>query len=370
VKIGLIIYGTLDTLSGGYLYDRQLVAYLRAAGCQVDILSLPWRNYLAHLGDNHRLTWARHIADERYDLLLQDELNHPSLFLLNSRLHSLAACPIISIVHHLRSAEDHPAIPQTIYRMVERHYLQSVDGFIFNSKTTSRIVHQMIGHTMPHVIAYPAADHRKPPPYDIVMTTLSERLQQCEPLQLLFVGNLMARKRLHTVLKALARLTASDWHLHIVGSEEVDTTYSTAMHDLSRTLAITPRLTWHGRISDQKLMYLYSTSDALVMPSYEGFGIVYLEAMSYGLPVLAANTGAAPEIVYPGQNGYLVAIDDDQTLAKYLDTLQRNRVHLATLAYHARRRYEEHPTWSTSMARVYRWLREIHDAQRDSESIP
>jgi glycosyltransferase involved in cell wall biosynthesis len=369
VKIGLIIYGTLDTLSGGYLYDRQLVGYLRAAGCQVDILSLPWRKYPAHLGDNLRLTWARRIAQKHYDLLLQDELNHPSLFLLNSLLRRLAACPIISIVHHLRSAEDHPAIPRTIYRAVEQRYFQSVDGFIFNSKTTSRIVYQMIGHTIPHVIAYPAADHRAPP-HDTVMAALSERLQRCEPLQLLFVGNLIVRKRLHTVLRALARLNTSTWHLHIVGSEEVDATYSAAMHDLSRTLAITPRLTWHGRVSDQKLTYLYSTSDVLVMPSYEGFGIVYLEAMSYGLPALAANTGAAPEIIYPGQNGYLVAMDDDLALAKYLDMLQRNRVHLATLAYHARHRYEEHPTWSASMGGAYQWLREIGNAQRDSESTP
>ena len=52
MKIGLIIYGSLDTLSGGYLYDRMLVDYLRAQGDTVEIISLPWRNYAAHLTDN------------------------------------------------------------------------------------------------------------------------------------------------------------------------------------------------------------------------------------------------------------------------------------------------------------------------------
>jgi hypothetical protein len=89
VKIGLIIYGSIDTLSGGYLYDRQLVAHLRGVGCQVDILSLPWRTYAAHLSDNFRLAWARQIANAKYDLLLQDELNNPSLFLLNTELRRL-----------------------------------------------------------------------------------------------------------------------------------------------------------------------------------------------------------------------------------------------------------------------------------------
>ena len=52
MKIGFVIYGSLDTLSGGYLYDRKLVEYLRAQGDTVEIISLPWRNYAAHLTDN------------------------------------------------------------------------------------------------------------------------------------------------------------------------------------------------------------------------------------------------------------------------------------------------------------------------------
>ena len=45
MNVGLVIYGSLDTLTGGYLYDRKMVDYLRAAGDQVQIFSLPWRNY-------------------------------------------------------------------------------------------------------------------------------------------------------------------------------------------------------------------------------------------------------------------------------------------------------------------------------------
>jgi glycosyltransferase involved in cell wall biosynthesis len=359
VKIGLIIYGSLDTLSGGYLYDRQLVRYLRAAGCQVDILSLPWRNYPAHLIDNFRLPWISKIASGNYDLLLQDELNHPSLFLLNYLLRKQTDSSIISIVHHLRSSEDHPAIYLPIYRSVERRYLRSVDGFIFNSQTTRRIVNQVIGQTKPYIVVYPAADHRQPPAHDTVVQAITQRLQQSAPLQLLFVGNLTERKGLHTVLRALARVESSRWHLHIVGSPEIHPNYSHAMHEMGDTLALSPRLTWHGRLSDQELARLYATSDLLVMPSYEGFGIVYLEAMAYGLPVIATNAGGAPEVVSPGINGFLIPPDDDLSLAKYLDHLISNRVHLTTLAYHARARYEEHPTWEQSMGSAYQWLHEV-----------
>jgi glycosyltransferase involved in cell wall biosynthesis len=359
VKIGLIIYGSLDTLSGGYLYDRQLVAHLRANGCEVEILSLPWRNYPLHLSDNLHLGWARKIADARYDLLLQDELNHPSLFLLNSLLRRQCTCPTITIVHHLRSSEDHPAALLPFYRAIERQYLTTVDGYIFNSQTTKQIVHQLLGHSVPHVVAYPAVDHLQLPTHSTVVSAITERLQRHAPLQLLFVGNLMARKRLHTVLQALADLKQRNWQLHIVGSQAIDPHYSTEMHHLASTLALAPHLTWHGRISDEELTKLYSTSDCLVMPSYEGFGIVYLEAMAHGLPVIAATAGAAHEIVQPGKNGYLIPLDDNMTLAHHLERIQTNRVHLATLAFHARQSFEAHPTWQASMQAAYQWLYEL-----------
>ena len=79
MRIGLVIYGTLETQSGGYLYDRRLVAHLRAAGDEVEILSLPWRNYAAHLGDSFSRAWAERLRAARVDELLEDELNHPSL---------------------------------------------------------------------------------------------------------------------------------------------------------------------------------------------------------------------------------------------------------------------------------------------------
>lgn len=359
MKIALIIYGSLDTLSGGYLYDRQLVKHLRAQNCQVDILSLPWRNYASHLSDNLRIQWARQIAATKYDLLLQDELNHPSLFVLNNLLRQFCTCPIISIVHHLRSSEVHPGKVMPIYRAVERHYLRSVDGFIYNSQTTRQIVQQQFHALKPHVVVYPAADHCHPPSHDTVIEAITTRLHQAHPLQLLFIGNLMARKGLHTVLNALARLTTENWHLHVVGSQEVDPTYSAAMRQRANTLSLNTRVSWYGRIGNYELAQRLATSDVLVMPSYEGFGIVYLEAMAYGLPVVAANVGAAPELVSTGINGYLVAPDDDRSLASQLDLLQRNRVHLASLAYHARLRYEAHPTWTQSMQLAFDWLREI-----------
>ena len=86
MRFGLLIYGQLADQSGGYLYDRRLVEHLRAHGHQVDIISLPWRSYARHLADNLDQSLYRRLRDLDVDILLQDELNHSSLFDINSRL--------------------------------------------------------------------------------------------------------------------------------------------------------------------------------------------------------------------------------------------------------------------------------------------
>jgi hypothetical protein len=99
------------------------------------------------------------MREPAFDILLQDELNHPSLAWINRRLKGT---PIVSIVHHLRSSERHPGWLMPFYRLVERRYLRSVDGFIFNSQTTAAAVNQLHPHAKPSQIAYPAGDRLQP----------------------------------------------------------------------------------------------------------------------------------------------------------------------------------------------------------------
>jgi glycosyltransferase involved in cell wall biosynthesis len=205
MKIGLIIYGSLDTLSGGYLYDRKLVEYLRAQGDTVEIISLPWRNYAAHLTDNFWFSGqhpqgTRAVRLQKFDILIQDELNHPSLIAGNIGKHP---CPIISLVHHLRCSELRPKWQNDLYRVVEKKYLQSVDGFIFNSKTTKGVVNSLIGNNKPSVIAYPPTDRFGDA---ISEEEIRERATSVE-LKILFLGNVIERKGLHTLLEAIRLLT-------------------------------------------------------------------------------------------------------------------------------------------------------------------
>jgi glycosyltransferase involved in cell wall biosynthesis len=340
MHLGLVIYGSLDTLSGGYLYDRKLVEHLRGQGDEVTVVSLPWRNYAAHLADNFSPSLTRHLRAAPFDLLLQDELNHPSLFWLNGRLRREVAYPIVSIVHHLRCSEPRAGWMNRLYRAVERRYLGSVDGYVFNSHTTRGVVESLVGTDKPSVVAYPAADH-----LDFGAPVRAENADG--PLRLAFVANLIPRKGLHTLLDALARLEPGSWRLAVIGSDEADPAYARAIRRQIERLGLAAGVTLTGALPSAGVAGHLAASDVLAVPSaYEGFGIVYLEAMGHGLPALACTTGAAHEIVTDGETGFLVAPGDAEGLADAIRLLAADRARLAAMGRAARRRFEAFPTWA------------------------
>jgi glycosyltransferase involved in cell wall biosynthesis len=367
MKLALLIYGSLNTASGGYLYDRMLVAHLRACGDEVEVISLPWVGYGRHLLQNFSHRLYRQLLTADFDVLLQDELNHPSLFWLNRRLKGRVPYPIISIVHHLRSCEAHSRSLMWLYRQVERAYLQSVDGFIFNSQTTQQEVKKLAATdrsriteygipitdyrllTRPYTTAYPAGDRFQPA---ITETDVIVRAHESGPLRLLFVGNLIPRKGLHTLIEALCQLNLEEWRLEVVGSTAVNPTYTRHIQ-----ASLVPNITLHGPLPDEQLAALMRQSHVLAVPSqYEGFGIVYLEGMGFGLPAIGSTSGAAWEIIEDGVNGYLVNLGDTAVLAHHLHHLHQNRHLLATMSLAARQRFLAHHTWQQSMATIRSFL--------------
>ncbi|GAP07059.1 hypothetical protein ATHL_01926 [Anaerolinea thermolimosa] len=164
MRIGLVIYGTLETLSGGYLYDRRLVAYLREMGDRVSVFSQPWRSaYFLRLAQNFNRKWIREVTHHELDILLEDELNHPSLFQLNHQIRKLRHFPIVTIVHHLLSSEEQQPVQKELSSRVEKAYLEGVDGFVFNSVTTRQTVETLLLRpAIPSVVATPAGDRFGP----------------------------------------------------------------------------------------------------------------------------------------------------------------------------------------------------------------
>jgi len=357
VRVGLIIYGSLNTISGGYLYDRMLVEHLRRQSDQVEIIALPWRDYGRHVGDNFSCTLHRRLRQASLDVLLQDELNHPSLFWLNRRLKGLIHYPLVAIVHHLRCSEARPAWQNWLYWWVEQRYLATLDGFIFNSQATCAAVGRLIGPRRAAVIAPPGGDRLCPA---LTPAQIMARAQQPGPLRVIFVGNLIPRKELHTLMIALARLPGESWQLEVVGSLTVDPIYVQALRRQIAQAGLTAQVTLSGSLADADLAACLARSHLLAVPSsYEGFGIVYLEGMGFGLPAIASTAGGAGEIITHGRDGFLITTGDSIALAQHIHELHLNRAHLLQMSLAAYRRYTTHPTWAESTECIRKFLQTL-----------
>jgi glycosyltransferase involved in cell wall biosynthesis len=347
MKIGLLIYGSLDTLSGGYLYDRKLVEYLRSQGDTVEIISLPWRNYAAHLMDNFRFRLPRGL-----DVLIQDELNHPSLLSANRKSHPY---PVISLVHHLRCSELRPRWQNFFYRAIEKKYLQTVDGFIFNSQTTQRVVNGLLQSSKPQVVAYPPTDRFGEA---ISEEEVKARATQ-SPLRILFLGNIIERKGLHALIKAISG-QQSAFRLDIVGSLTSEPEYAQQIQALIAKNNLSSFVFFHGALDSEALKQRLQQAHVLIVPSsYEGFGIVYLEGMCFGLPAIGTTAGAAGEVIEHGKTGYLIEPNDHETLAQHITSLAQDRSLLIRLSINARKRYLQQPSWNESAGQIRGFLKSM-----------
>jgi glycosyltransferase involved in cell wall biosynthesis len=356
VRVGLVIYGSLETISGGFLYDRMLVDYLRSQGDEVEIISLSWRTYPRHLLDNFFSEVLGRLTTSPVDILLQDELCHPSLFWLTRRYRR--AChktPVIAIVHHLRSSEARPAWQNRFYRIIEHYYLAGVDGFIVNSRDTGRTVEQVARAQKPTVVAVPAGDR-----FAVHLTAeeIKVRVKAAGPLEILFLGNLIPRKGLHLLLSALAGLPRNDWRLTVAGSLTMEPAYTQEIHRRVEELGLAAQVAFTGPLMDEEVAAVLARSQVLAVPStYEGYGIVYLEGMSFGLPAIATTAGGAKEIITHGRDGFLVAPDDVPALTECMRVWLNDRDKLLAMSLAARETFLAHPTWEESCAKIHAFLK-------------
>jgi glycosyltransferase involved in cell wall biosynthesis len=314
----------------------------------VEIVSLPWRNYAAHLSDNLRFRLPPHL-----DLLLQDELNHPSFLTANRRPHPY---PLISLVHHLRCSEQRPGWQNWFYRFIEKRYLESVDGFIFNSETTKRVVNSLLESSRPNIVALPPTDRFR---QGMTIAEIEARAREPGPLRILFLGNVIHRKGLHALIEAInvGQIDNLSYRLDVVGSLNADPAYAREIQKRVEASRFQFQVSFHDAVEDDQLIAKLKSAHVLAVPSsYEGFGIVYLEGMAFGLPAIGSIAGGASEIIHDGENGFLIRPNDAALLAERLSMLAKDRDLLTRFSIQALERYRQQPAWEQTAGNIREFL--------------
>jgi glycosyltransferase involved in cell wall biosynthesis len=188
-------------------------------------------------------------------------------------------------------------------------------------------------------------------------------VSEATPL-VLFVGNLEPRKQLDVLLRAVARLrnTVPDVQLLIVGSGEnagaQDQT--TRLRGLRGELGLSDAVRFVGRADEQQLQDAYAAADVFALPSSsEAQGIVALEAMACGLPVVASGVGGLLGTIEDGVSGCLVPSGDVEVLAARLKELIGNPQYRAAIGERARETVERRFTWSHAVNATREVYREV-----------
>jgi glycosyltransferase involved in cell wall biosynthesis len=170
----------------------------------------------------------------------------------------------------------------------------------------------------------------------------TERGARTGKLKVLFAGALSQRKGVSYLLQAVAQL-ASQVELTIIGRRVAE------CPALDAALRVHH---WIPSLPHTAILQEMRRHDVMVFPSlFEGFGLVLLEAMSQGVPVITTSHTAAPEFISDGEDGFIVPIRDAGAIVEKLEILLLDRDRLAAMSDAARRKAAQH-SWERYRRRV------------------
>jgi glycosyltransferase involved in cell wall biosynthesis len=337
----LLAPGSLDTLTGGYEYDRRMVAGLRDRG---------WTVSVRELDDSFPRPTAAALAHAARTL---GEIPDGMTVLIDGL--ALGAMPaeagrearrlrLVAVVHHPLAEETglDPAVAAELAAS-ERQSLAVVRLVIVTSEATA-VMLKKYGVDRDRIACVEPGTDRAP-----LATGSAGRF-----VQLLCVATLVPRKG-HTILAAaLASIRNLEWRLTCVGSLTRDPQTVDRVRAIVRAGGIEDRVRFAGEVEGAPLAAYYASGDVFVLPTfYEGYGMAVANALARGMPVISTPTGAIPRLVgaeTARPAGILVPPGDHHALALALKRVIEDRAVREHYARGARSVRDALMTWDDAAA--------------------
>ena len=334
-----LVPGDPATRTGGYGYDRRIVADLRARGRKVDVHRLGETFPRPDAVDLELAADTLRSFDDGA-LVVIDGLAAGAMPGVLAR--AAERLRLVALVHHplaLETGLDRREAKRL--RESEREALRHVRRVIATSEATERTL---------------ATDYGVPAARIAVVTPGTDpaplaRGSSNGSLALLCVGAIVPRKGHDVLLDALEPLPDHAWRLACVGSLVRDRDWADGLLRRVHGGALAGRVTFTGELDDDALGAHYAAADAFVLATHhEGYGMAFTEALARGLPVIGTNAGAVPDTV-PEEAGLLVEPGDAPALREVLSRFLEDGNLRAALGAGARRARRTLPTWADAAAR-------------------
>jgi glycosyltransferase involved in cell wall biosynthesis len=301
----VVVPGSLETRTGGYVYDKRIVSGLRALGWTVHVHELDGRLPLAGAAmRDGAAAVLRSIA--RGSLVIIDGL---ALGVMPDEVQQAGSgLRLVGLVHHPLAAETGlDVVTRMALETSERRSLALMQHIIVTSRATAGAL-RWYGVEPPRVsVVVPGVD-RVP-----LAHGSSDGI-----VELLCVASLTPRKGHEVLFRALAPLAGGPWHLTCVGSPDMDPVLPARLQTLLRELGLAQQVELAGEADAAAVAAHYARSDVFVLPTlYEGYGMAVAEALAHGLPVISTPTGGIADLVGDAA-GVLVPAGDVNALADAL----------------------------------------------------
>lgn len=304
--VAFAIPGDLNTQTGGYIYDRKVIAGLRAQGRFVDHIEL---------GGSFPNPSDRDSADARVKLRAL-ELNTPvivdglALGALDPEIVAGISAPLVALVHHPLAHEGNLSADRR--------------AFLFDTEKQNLTYAKRVIAPSPHTKKLLVGEYGVP---EDIITVARPGLERREflakpqdPPLILSVGIQVPRKGHDVLIQALSKITDLPWQAVVVG-EVLDADYGRQLVELIEQLSLEDRVRLVGQLSHDDLAGVYQQASVFALATrHEGYGMVFDEAMSYGLPIVSCDAGAVRETVAEGA-GILTPVDAPDAFAHALRSL-------------------------------------------------
>ncbi len=340
------IPGDINTLTGGYAYDRRLIAELRALGHCIKPL---------HLSNRFPVPDANALADAEATL---SALPEQSIVIIDGLAYGVmdaiatqhaARLKIIALCHHplMLEAGLSPEQAQRLF-LSEQRALNAATAVIVTSAMTGKILTKQFAIPAEKItVALPGTDRQAFAPCTN------------HPPVLLTLATLTQRKAHDVLIDALACIQHLEWSARFVGGMDFDPAWTAHLKNRVSSYGLEQRIVFVGNVDDSASEF--SRADVFVLPSlFEGYGMAFAEALSVGLPIIAARAGAVPDVV-PESAGILVAPKDSHALANALHTLLSNAPLRRQLQAGAQAAANRLPQWPDSAKRVAKLIDKIEN---------
>lgn len=327
-----VVPGSLAQRTGGYGYDRRIIAELRMAGRDVTVAELDGRFPQCDAEAERAAAIALKAAPAE-SVTVIDGLALPAFrrtFPDTSRLRA------VLLVHHPLSLESGLADRERArLTALEQALLPRAAGIVTTSPATAQAVSALGVARDAISVVRPGTD---PAP-----------LAKGSPdntCNLLCVAALIPRKGHLLLIDALAACTDLTWRLHCLGSPDRDPATAAEVRARIEQYGFSDRVILAGEGSDPALAAAYTAADIFVLASeLEGYGMAFAEALAHGLPVVGSGAGAVRETV-PESAGLIVPVGDCAALATALRRVMTDDTLRAGLAAGARAAARNLPTWA------------------------